>query len=152
MQDAPDKVQYGFTVRSLPVVFAAFLFYIVSFIFLDISIILMPMGCDYASRSGINLVFGLLSLIIVVGGSLWIYRTYRSVLATPVVTDAASEGDLENKVRRLLTQLNNVGAQATLSSAFVWYGLCYTSLVGGIMHDDVSFNAILEVNIYCFGH
>ena len=110
----------------------------------------MPDGCAYDNLFGINLSFGIFSLVICVTSVLWIKSTYYEAIhavdqalghteGTQESTDAKSvanstsdtstsipenEKIIASKCDQILTQLNHVGAQATLASAFVWY-VCF---------------------------
>ena len=109
----------------------------------------MPSGCSYESLAGINWTFGIASLVLCVGGVIWIATVYFETMekvessisqrnlnssttrptdssmasaeaAVPPPTATANEEEINRKSSQILTQLNHVGAQATLASAFVW--------------------------------
>ena len=101
--------------------------YTLSFICLGFTMMLMPWGCSYPAQGGINVALGLASLLLLIVGIVRGYCAYRFASTREEeeeggsnVRDAASETLF---ISKSLGQINEVGSQATLASAFLFYNV-----------------------------
>eukprot|EP00600_Ochromonadales_sp_CCMP1393_P015386 CAMPEP_0175022742 /NCGR_PEP_ID=MMETSP0005-20121125/15481_1 /TAXON_ID=420556 /ORGANISM="Ochromonas sp., Strain CCMP1393" /LENGTH=923 /DNA_ID=CAMNT_0016281019 /DNA_START=351 /DNA_END=3122 /DNA_ORIENTATION=+ len=128
VQDAATaQLQLVFTYAMRYVWSVSFVAYAAGCIFLGIAIIFMPYGCNYEELYGINVVFGVMSTALMFVAKARAYACYHQVQRE--ITDAdiearkPQEQDVAKRVAQIEAQLSNVGSQATLASAFVWYNV-----------------------------
>ena len=130
INDAPDYKK-----RAISILFEksianiSFALYAFSFIFIAIMIILMPYGCHYPTQAIYNIINGSVSLISIIVCMYFTYSAYQYSKDDEYSNKddkTCQKEKLDRKKaisQRILSQINNTGSQATLSSAFIFYNV-----------------------------
>ena len=145
IEDTIKKSRMAYVLRIYDILNISSGSYVLSFLLLDIAIILTPYGNDYSDFGSLNTIFGLFAIILSVCAILSCRKSYFEVRYLPDTQSIETEDDIVAKkkyVDDVMKQSSLVGGQATVSSGFVF------SLMLTFYKDVYKYNKSLKAYTY----